>query len=271
MDKYIFNIYNMKYLNINDIILLSKSKRQKEIAEIFKVSPSTIGRILKNNNIQTNRSRLNESKLYFNINYFDEINSYEKAYWLGFIAADGCLKSNKVRLVSKDEEVIVKFKKAIESEHKIVRSITTDKRSGKKHELFIISITNNIFTKKLERFINIDKSNNFNLPKIDNNLYPFFLAGMFDGDGSFSIYGNNKNNIKASLISTKECLEQIINLLEINIGLKKRPTILKHYTTYRFYLYKYSKCFLDYIYNEKFKTLYLSRKYNKYHEYKNKK
>ena len=74
-----------------------------------------------------------------------------------------------------------------------------------------------------------------------------------------------------SLISTKECLEQIIDLLEVNINLKKRPTIIKHYTTYRLHLYKYSLVFLDYIYNEKFKKLYLNRKYNKYYEYKNRK
>ncbi len=260
----------MKNVNIKDVILLSESKTHKQIAEIYGVSSSYIGRLLRKNNINTKRSRLNESKLNFNINYFDEIDTEEKAYWLGFISSDGCLKSNKVRLVSKDEEVIVKFKNAIESEHKIVRSITIDKRSGKKHELFIISITNNIFTKKLERFINNDKSNNFNLPKMDKTLYPFFLAGMFDGDGSFSIYGTNKNKIKASLISTRECLEQIIDLLEIEINLKKRPKILKHYTTYRFYLYKYSKLFLDYIYNKDYDYLFLTRKYEKYHEYRNK-
>lgn len=260
----------MENVNIKDVILLSESKTHKQIAKIYGVSPSSIGRLLRKNNINTKRSRLNESKLNFNINYFDEIDTEEKAYWLGFISADGCLKSNKVRLVSKDEEVIVKFKKAIKSEHKIVRSITTDKRSGKKHELFIISITNNIFTKKLEKFINIDKSDNFYLPKMSIKLYPFFLAGMFDGDGSFSIYGSDKNKIKASLISTRECLEQIIDLLEIEINLKKRPKILKHYTTYRFHLYKYSKSFLDYIYNKDYEHLFLTRKYEKYHEYRNK-
>lgn len=147
----------------------------------------------------------------------------------------------------------------------------TDKRSGKKHELFIISITNNLFSRKLEKFINIDKSNNFHLPKIDKSLYPFFLAGVFDGDGSFSIYGTNKNKIKSSLISTKECLEQIIDLLELEIGIEKRPKILKHYTTYRFYLYKHSESFLDYIYNDDYAWLFLTRKYKKYHEYKSKK
>jgi intein-encoded DNA endonuclease-like protein len=54
-------------MDIDKIIELSNNKTQKEIAKLFNVSSSTIGRILKKNNINTNRSRLNESKLYFNI------------------------------------------------------------------------------------------------------------------------------------------------------------------------------------------------------------
>jgi intein-encoded DNA endonuclease-like protein len=98
--------------DVVDIIELSKTKTQKEISKIFNVSISKIGNLLRSNNINTSRSRLNESKLYFNINYFDEIDTNEKAYWLGFISADGCLKSNKVRLVSKDKEVIKKIQKS---------------------------------------------------------------------------------------------------------------------------------------------------------------
>lgn len=63
-------------MDIDKIIELSNNKTQKEIAKLFNVSSSTIGRILKKNNINTNRSRLNESKLYFNINYFDVIDTY---------------------------------------------------------------------------------------------------------------------------------------------------------------------------------------------------
>ena len=52
---------------------------------------------IKKHNIKIDgRSRLNESKLKFDINYFDEINNEKKAYWLGFILADGCICRNDI-------------------------------------------------------------------------------------------------------------------------------------------------------------------------------
>jgi hypothetical protein len=58
-------------------------------------------------------------------------------------------------------------------------------------------------------------------------------------------------------------------VLSTGIGLLLTyPKILKHYTTYRIHIYKYSEKFLDYIYNEDYSWLFLSRKYIKYYEYK---
>jgi hypothetical protein len=157
---------------------------------------------------------------------------------------------------------ISKFKKDIKSEHKIVKSTTTDKRSGKKFTSYTISITNYNFVKKLQKFISVDKSFNFHLPKLKDSLYLYFIAGMFDGDGSLSI--KNKK-IRSSLISTKECLEEIqIILQRNNIGKTK---ILNHYSTFRFHLYKDSYNFLKFVYDDKFSYLYLSRKYLKFKNY----
>ena len=259
-------------MNINketeiEIIRLSYFNTQKDISKSLNISIKKISQILRENNISTGRKRLNESKLKFNINYFDVIDTKEKAYWLGFISADGCLKNNRVRLVSKDEEVIVKFKKAIESEHKIVQSITTDKRSNKKYMSYYISITNNLFTRKLEKYVNVDKSHYFVMPEIDNELNSYFIAGMFDGDGSFTIYGKNNHRIRASLISTNECLIQIRDIL-LNRGFSK--TKIVEYKNYRvLFLYKNALDFLDYIYNDELSGVYLSRKYEKYKKYKN--
>lgn len=72
-----------------------------------------------------------------------------------------------------------------------------------------------------------------------------------------------------SLISTKECLEQIQDFL-LKIGLSKKKTkILNHYTTYRLHLYADAFKFLSYIYNENTPDIYLSRKYEKFKKYKN--
>ena len=99
---------------------------------------------------------------------------------------------------------------------------------------------------------------------MSDKIYTYFIAGLFDGDGSFTIY--EKNKIRASLISTKECLHQIQNILE-EIGIKK-TRILEHYSTYRIYLYKDAFKFLKFVYDDDFSYLYLSRKYKKFKQFK---
>lgn len=44
--------------------------------------------------LKINRLGLKKSKYTYNSNYFNVIDTPEKAYWLGFIAADGCVSIN---------------------------------------------------------------------------------------------------------------------------------------------------------------------------------
>lgn len=254
-------------IQITSILKLSQKLTQKEIAQKYNVSQMTISKILRKNNINTSRSRLNESKLKFNISYFDKIDTEKKAYWLGYIAADGCLKNNKVSIVSKDKSTIIKFKNDLQSEHKLCTNNVFDKRTNKTYTNYTISITNILFTKKIQKYINIDKSNHFVIPNINKKYYSSFIAGMFDGDGSISIDHNNK--IRISLISTYECLLQIQNiLLQENI---KKINIHKHSKTlnlYKFHLYTNEATkFLKYIYNVKYTEMYLSRKFKIFESY----
>ena len=64
-------------------------------------------------------------KYNFNQDYFENIDTDEKAYWLGFFFADGCITINKkgdnkqysqykVQLTSIDREIIENFSKAID-------------------------------------------------------------------------------------------------------------------------------------------------------------
>ena len=126
-----FFIYKYKKITMNrkitleqekQIIDLYKNKSQKNIGKLFGMTQGGVRKVLKRNHIiKLKNSRLNMSKLSLDVDFFKNVDSNEKAYWFGYIAADGSInkKNNKVTLVSKDKEIIEKFKICIKSDHKI--------------------------------------------------------------------------------------------------------------------------------------------------------
>lgn len=85
-----------------------------QLSKIEEVSRQKISRDLKKINVQIVNQH---NKLKFNEHYFDNIDSEEKAYWLGFIFADGCIMNNtktfELGLSKIDSGHIDKFKKSI--------------------------------------------------------------------------------------------------------------------------------------------------------------
>ena len=104
---------------------------QKKVAKSFGVSLRPIKRILNKNNIELTNRRFNVNHSYFNV-----IDSEDKAYWLGFLFADGCVRKTKtgaqlvLKLSAKDENHLIKFKNDLNSEHKIFYNVskTTSKK-----------------------------------------------------------------------------------------------------------------------------------------------
>lgn len=83
------------------------------------------------------------TKFYYNKDFFQEINTEEKAYWLGFLYADGCInkiyRNNKLKsmnleigLCHKDEQHLQKFLNSIESNIEIKHK--KSKSNGKIYE-----------------------------------------------------------------------------------------------------------------------------------------
>ena len=70
----------------------------------------------------------------FNEDYFEVIDTPEKAYFLGFIFADGCLIDNpkeyryklNIKIHNKDEDILERFISLLDSEVKIWRSRKRD-------------------------------------------------------------------------------------------------------------------------------------------------
>ena len=124
----------------------------------------------------------------FDEHKFEKIDTEEKAYWLGFLDADGCIHNGRnydygieLGLQEQDYSHLVKFKDFIEKDNKICYR--------EKINSYRYQFKNKTMNKDL---INLGcvphKSLILKFPDEDqvpdNFLIPF-IRGYFDGDGSF--------------------------------------------------------------------------------------
>lgn len=125
-----------------------------------------------------------------NEDYFSVIDNPNKAYWLGFIYADGFVVYDKnrrnyeigIELNSIDINHLHKFNSVFDNEHKILTRLKTN-------EMCRIRI----YSKKMcEDLINLNvKPNKTYLseyPTVNDDLFYHLLRGFIDGDGSYSTY-----------------------------------------------------------------------------------
>ena len=163
---------------------------------------------------------------YFNYRYFDEINTPEKAYWLGFFYADAynCNMTNttNISLQRRDRGHIEKLADAIEMpREKVVNSFSTmnvdiseNKDCSQIIEKEYPQSSMRMYSKHMCLALNKvgcpqAKSFIIKYPEwLDTNLDKHFLRGLFDGDGCLTLRIKYKE-WKWSLVSTKECCEVI--------------------------------------------------------------
>lgn len=166
-----------------EVIKLKNNKIPvKKIMEQFNIkSNQTVYDIIKRNG----RSHQIANKKYnVNSSYFKDINTEEKAYWLGFLYADGYVRlrrSGELRLKLKqtDKKHIELFKKCIESTHPIKDSVSIVKYSDNKiskSKSSYISINNTKIVRDLIKLGCVNaKSFIIKLPKLKHDLIRHFI------------------------------------------------------------------------------------------------
>lgn len=202
----------------------------------------------------------------YNKQFFNNINTEEKAYWAGFIAADGNIRKDflkmRIELNIQDYSHLEKFRKSIEGNNPIKESIRPNNHScyiDVNCKEFCLALNKLGITPKKSLTLKI----NFDL--IPKELRQHFIRGYFDGDGSINNYQReNKNYLEweISFVSSKEFLTQILK--ELN----KKRNFYSCGNNFRmcFKAKEDIKDILKYLYKDA--TIYMDRKIEKAREFK---
>lgn len=294
----------------NDIIdLYISGKSIRYIMKKYNVAAKPIVRLLDQNNIEHTRGNLRayasyypegiydpsiEEKIALQIencitpdrknkylidkNFFNAIDTEEKAYILGFLYADGNNNLDKeqvtLSLEEQDRTILDKMNYLL----KYNRPLSFKDYSQKKD--FGYTYKNqyclSIYNKQICSVLNLrgmfpNKSLILEFPKwLNPTLYKHFIRGYFDGDGSiYQRHFDNRTSVVVTITSTQKFCEAISDIcakyLKINSGIYDASC--HNGVTKVFQLSGNNVCkkFLDWLYEDA--TIFLDRKYQRYINY----
>jgi DNA-binding transcriptional regulator WhiA len=212
LNKYKEDIFKLYHLGI----------KIKEISKIYNCNVKTIHKLFKINNIVLTK---NHKKYSINESFLDNIDTEEKAYFLGFMYADGYnnLERGFFNLELIDEEIVIKIAKLLNSSRPIMHRIKKDRK-----DTYRLSINSKILTKRLNdlgcypnKTFKLTFPNNNQVP---NNLIRHFIRGYFDGDGSI----NNGKKYHFSFVGTEYFIDKLQDVFSKELGFLKTKTSIRH-------------------------------------------
>jgi len=130
-----------------------------------------------------------------NYTFFDTVDTEPKAYWLGFIAADGCVMDSPryimtISLSSRDKCHLIRLKEALESNHNI-RNYHGYRDSAMDR---LVINSKNLVDDLIKHGIHPRKTHTLEWPNfLSDELLRHYLRGYMDGDGGLYIHKSKKN------------------------------------------------------------------------------
>jgi hypothetical protein len=232
-----------------------------EIAEELGCCPETVYNLLKKHNIPRRPRELSLRKYNLDVNFFSKIDTEEKAYWLGFVTADGAIVNSRlnVKLSSKDRIHLEKLSNSLSTDQPICDILS--ERKGKLHPSSYLCISSKIIIEDLKKYGVVPrKSLREVFYNCSDELQRHYLRGLFDGDGSI---GKVKYGWKLSMCGSKDLIHEfrdhLVNSLEVT------PQKLRNQKNL-WYLYVGRKTdvrtVLNYLYQDS--TVSLDRKFSLY-------
>jgi hypothetical protein len=279
--------YNQYSLEFEDRICerYLQGKSSVMLQKEYKISPDTVLKIVRSRGHTPRTFKDIMTKYTFDHSFFESIDTEAKAYFLGFMLADGHVGEREViiQLHSKDRHIIEEFIQCINGNNVISEKVNNSNFSNIKKQSMCSRL--NLRSDKMILDLNAlglyrDKTYNTIIPKISEHLERHFWRGLLDGDGHISFY---QSKYKTKLANDKtKCYGY--KILEVGICghintanafvefLNKHnietPGVRPDKAIYQVRV-RTKDCpkFLDLIYSDSDPKLCLKRKYEKYLEY----
>lgn len=206
-------------------------------------------------------------KYQHNTHSFKVIDCEEKAYWLGFLYADGNVFEPRgqieLGLAEKDMKHLEAFRDFISPQRPLKRRIV--RLNNKQYTSYRIQVNSMEIVKDLigkgcipKKSLTITFPHEDIVPK---HLIHHFIRGYFDGDGSAIMRKEKtcKDQAVVFIVGTKPFLESLVQYLS-SVGISNKNQFYKKGNAYSYHITgngNYQK-FHNYIYNNS--TIYLKRK-----------
>ncbi len=211
-------------------------------------------------------------------NIFDSIDTEEKAYWLGFLMADGYNHEDRtsicLRLQAEDVEILEKFKIFLKSNapiYEFTRTTRVNKLLRKYKEVRVNSVH---LSRQLAQLGCIQgKSYTLTFPTcVPNHLMNHFIRGYFDGDGCISIKPRNNRRGRSlvyqlTIAGKEDVMLEMQNYIVKETGVSKTKLEYPKNNFAKMIHYGGRKVVtkvLNYLYKDA--TIFLKRKHDKYLE-----
>lgn len=257
----------------------------RKIQEKYKVNRHVVSKMLEDCGVKTTKG--NHYRTYFhNFDYFETIDSHEKAYWLGFIMADGYIQRNKgirhgednvgISLHEKDVETLKCFKKAIDATNPIKMYKDKTQQGWIEKGWGNNDLTCRILLRSqktaddlMDKGVIYNKSLTKEFPSKDKLPQEFiysYLRGYMDGNGYIYVK-ENKTQTNSAFLTFSSSESFVKSLAKFGDGRIAKDNRSNGWTVS--FNKENSKMLLDKIYEHSTEETRMVRKYEKYKECKN--
>lgn len=252
---------------------LSQPMTMKQVEDKYELSHPTVTKILKDIS-KYSKAKLNNPNA--NERFFKNIDSEEKAYFLGLLISDGNVfkdstgrqASISITLDLNDEYILQKFKEVLN----VNTSISKDGRGCGQ-----IAIRSNLMADDLKQYGVVPRKSYITyLPKINDIYMSHLIRGILDGDGSILAKpsskqdGHNRYLHSISFCGSHQLMEDIAKYLYNNLQLKRPIQVYdyqdKNLSDIHIQNYEDMEKVGDWLYKDA--TIYLVRKNNIYNSFK---